>query len=125
MEVQNKSDAIFKELTGIILDKDFDKAQQSFFEKNYDQFEDTEENKLIYTQIYESFVELLEQLIVVKLEVNFTSDEIDNFYASFVENMPKYEEQDPVAVNSLFSFIDFDKFKKSILIYKADRDSSA
>jgi ADP-ribosylation factor 2-binding protein len=53
MEGQNKSDAIFKELTTIILDKDFDKAQQSFFEKNYDQFEDTEENKLIYTQIYE------------------------------------------------------------------------
>jgi hypothetical protein len=57
-------------------------------------------------------------VIVVKLEVNFSSDEIDQFYATFKDNMAKYEAEDPVAVNSLFSFIDFDKFKKSILLYK-------
>ena len=49
MDSSSKSDAIFKQLTTIILDKDFDDAQQQFFEKNYEEFEDTEENKLIYT----------------------------------------------------------------------------
>lgn len=53
--------------------------------------------------------------------MNHSSDDIDEFYGSFVENMPRYEAEDPVTVNSLFSFIDFDKFKTSILQYKADR----
>lgn len=47
--------------------------------------------------------------------MNHSSDDIDEFYGSFVENMPRYEAEDPVTVNSLFSFIDFDKFKTSIL----------
>ena len=90
-------------------------------EKNYDQFEDTEENKLIYTQIYEQFVELLENIIVVKLEVKFKTEEIDTFYETFVDNMAKYEAEDALTVNSLFSFINFEKFKESILLYKKDR----
>jgi len=56
-------------------------------EKNYDQFEDTEENKLIYTQIYEQFVSLLENIIIVKLELKFKSEDIDDFYTTFVDNM--------------------------------------
>ena len=39
--------------------------------------------------------------------------------------MAKYEAEDAVTVNSLFSFIDFNKFKESILLYKKDRDDSA
>jgi|TARA_B110001450_G_C17424201_1_gene401142 ADP-ribosylation factor 2-binding protein len=53
MQAGNTSDEIFQELKTIIFDKEFETAQHAFFEKNYDQFEDTEENKLIYTQIYE------------------------------------------------------------------------
>ena len=123
-EQQSKSDAIFQELRIIIQDKEFELAQRAFMEKNYDQFEDTEENKLIYTQIYEQFVSLLENIIVVKLEQKFQSDDVDNFYATFVENIAKYEAEDAVTVNSLFSFIDFNKFKESILLYKKDRDDS-
>ena len=123
-EQQSKSDAIFQELRIIIQDKEFELAQRAFMEKNYDQFEDTEENKLIYTQIYEQFVSLLENIIIVKLEQKFQSDDVDNFYATFVENIAKYEAEDAVTVNSLFSFIDFNKFKESILLYKKDRDDS-
>lgn len=35
--------------------------------------------------------------------------------------MPKYEIEDSITVNSLFSFIDFEKFKESILLYKKDK----
>ena len=58
--MQDKSDAIFQELREIIYDKDFLQAQDDFFEKHHQEFEDTEENKLSYTQIYEQFVSLLE-----------------------------------------------------------------
>lgn len=108
----------------IIYDKEFELAQRAFMEKNYDQFEDTEENKLIYTQIYEQFVSLLENIIIVKLELKFKSEDIDDFYTTFVDNMKQYEAEDAVTVNSLFSFIDFEKFKESILLYKKDRDNS-
>lgn len=80
---------------------------------------------MIYTQIYEQFVSLLENIIIVKLEVKFSSEDIDNFYATFGDNMAKYEAEDAVTVNSLFSFIDFNKFKESILLYKKDRDESS
>ena len=59
--------------------------------------------------------------MIAKLEQNHSSDDIDNFYASFVENVPKYEIEDPVTVNSLFSFIQFDKFKEAILKYGSDK----
>ena len=121
---QSSSNAIFQELRTIIYDKEFELAQRAFMEKNYDQFEDTEENKLIYTQIYEQFVSLLENIIIVKLELKFKSEDIDDFYTTFVDNMKQYEAEDAVTVNSLFSFIDFEKFKESILLYKKDRDNS-
>jgi hypothetical protein len=57
----------------------------------------------------------------VKLEVKFKSEDIDTFYETFVDNMPKYEIEDSITVNSLFSFIDFEKFKESILLYKKDK----
>lgn len=68
---------------------------------------------------------LLENIIIVKLEVKFKSEDIDTFYETFVENMQKYEAEDSMAVNSLFSFIDFEKFKESILLYKKDRVDAA
>ena len=43
------SDQIFQELRTIIFDKEFELAQRAFIEKNYHEFEDTEENKLVYT----------------------------------------------------------------------------
>jgi len=42
---------------------------------------------LIYTQIYEQFVSLLENIIIVKLELKFKSEDIDDFYTTFVDNM--------------------------------------
>lgn len=39
--------------------------------------------------------------------------------------MPKYEAEDALTVNSLFSFINFEKFKESILLYKKDRVDAA
>ena len=49
------------------------------------------------------------------------TEEIDTFYETFVDNMAKYEAEDALTVNSLFSFINFEKFKESILLYKKDR----
>lgn len=60
----------------------------------------------------------------MKLEVKFKTEDIDKFYETFVDNMAKYEAEDALTVNSLFSFINFEKFKESILLYKKDRVDS-
>ena len=60
----------------------------------------------------------------MKLEVKFKTEDIDTFYETFVDNMAKYEAEDALTVNSLFSFINFEKFKESILLYKKDRVDS-
>ncbi len=35
---------------------DFQNLQQAFLEKNYHEFEDTEENKFVYTDIHKEYV---------------------------------------------------------------------
>jgi hypothetical protein len=86
--------------------------------KNQDKFEDTEENKLEYTNIYTEYVYILEQMIEANLLAKFTSDQIEGFYSTFKDNLHKYEKLNPEVVDSLFAFIDFEKFKKNILMSK-------
>lgn len=53
---------------------DFAQAQDDFFEKNQDKFEDTEENKLEYTNIYTEYVYILEQVIEINLKDKYTDE---------------------------------------------------
>ena len=54
------SEKIFTAISDLITQDDFAKSQMEFFEKNKDKFEDTEENKLEYTNIYTEYVYILE-----------------------------------------------------------------
>ena len=89
-----------------------------FFEKNKDKFEDTEENKLEYTNIYTEYVYILEEMIEANLKEKYTNEQIEAFYASFKDNLSNYEKINPEVVDTLFGFIDFEKFKKAILLQK-------
>ena len=109
---------IFKDIASLVTTTEFSKAQDDFFEKNQDKFEDTEENKLEYTNIYTEYVYILEEVIEINLKDKYTDEQIEAFYASFGEKMPLYKQINPTVVDSLFDFIDFEKFKKSILISK-------
>ena len=50
-------------MRGILISPDFHTAQMSFMTSNIDKFDENEENKLEYTAIYESYVEIIESLI--------------------------------------------------------------
>ena len=61
----------------------------------------------------------MEQIIEAKLKENGTTDdEIQNFYTSFKDNLKVYEEIDMETVDVLFGFVDFEKFKEKLNIYK-------
>lgn len=109
---------IFKDIASLVTTTEFSKAQDDFFEKNQDKFEDTEENKLEYTNIYTEYVYILEEVIEINLKDKYTDEQIEAFYGSFAQKMPEYKQINPTVVDSLFDFIDFEKFKKSILISK-------
>ena len=51
---------IFKDIADLITQSDFISTQSDFISKNNHVFEETEENKLEYTQIYSDYVYILE-----------------------------------------------------------------
>jgi len=63
---------IFKMVSEIVQDDEFTNAQNAFFDKNKEPFEETEENKLEYTQIFEQYVTILEEIIAVKLKEKYS-----------------------------------------------------
>jgi len=86
--------------------------------KNCETFEDTEENKLEYTNVYTEYVHILDQMIDAQLKTTFSDAELESFYVGFKDHMPQYEQINPEVVDNLFGFLDFDKFKKAMLSFK-------
>ena len=50
----------------LILDQEFQTMQQDFLEKYYTEFEDTEENKFIYTDIHKEYVSMIKVFLCIK-----------------------------------------------------------
>lgn len=67
----------------------------------------------------------MERTIEAKLvqQYNFTDDQLNDFYTSFPDKKADYEKRNENTVNSLYSFIDFDKFKSDMLEMKKSMDS--
>jgi hypothetical protein len=116
--MQDQDTQIFLGIADLISQADFKSSCDEFYQKNQDKFEDTEENKLEYTNIYTEYVYILEQMIEANLLEKFSNDQIEAFYGTFKDNLARYEKLNPEAVDTLFSFVDFDAFKKNILLSK-------
>lgn len=115
---QAKNMAIFKDISEYVLAPEFSEAQMTFFEKIKDKFDESEENKLEYTSIFEEYVYILENIIDSKLKANHTEVELEAFYIHFKDNYQIYEPQNSDTVEVLFGFTEFTKFKEAVLKYK-------
>ena len=58
-----KFDRFIEQLQEIVIEKEFENLRNTLFEKYCGIFEDSEENKLIYTDIFKEYVEKLETYI--------------------------------------------------------------
>ncbi|XP_044290240.1 ADP-ribosylation factor-like protein 2-binding protein isoform X2 [Varanus komodoensis] len=71
VSISSPSDAEFDAVVGyledIIMDDGFQLIQRNFMDKYYQEFDDTEENKLIYTPIFNEYICLVEKYIEEKL----------------------------------------------------------
>lgn len=78
-----------------------------FVDKNYGVFDEEEENKHEYKQIYEDYVSIMEKNIESNLLKTFSEAEIGEFLTTFKDKMESYEYENSDTVDVLFSFIDF------------------
>lgn len=67
----NKFDQIVGTLQEILLDEKFEQLQKKFCNEHCMHFEATEENKLIYTDIFKKYQEVVESYVVQVSSLNF------------------------------------------------------
>ncbi|XP_077687244.1 ADP-ribosylation factor-like protein 2-binding protein isoform X1 [Eretmochelys imbricata] len=126
VSISSPSDAEFDAVVGyledIIMDDDFQLIQRSFMDKHYQEFEDTEENKLIYTSIFNEYICLVEKYIEEKL-----LDRIPGFsMAAFTMSLQQHKDEMAGDIfDMLLTFTDFLAFKEMFLDYRAARPAES
>ncbi|CAN9498696.1 unnamed protein product [Ophioblennius macclurei] len=103
----------------IIMEDDFQLCQQSFMEKHYTEFEDSEENKLSYTPIFNEYVNLLEKHLEQQLVERIPGFHMNTFIQMFMQHKDKVSED---ILNMLLTFTDFVAFKEMFLDYRAEKE---
>ena len=111
---------VFQTITALLTDHEFQQAQIEFMEKHCSIFEDTDENKLEYSPLYEEFIKLTEDAIEahVKEKLEISHDEIEAFYKALKDDPSKIKACEAVnkdTVDHLYTLIDFAKFKQQML----------
>ncbi|KAM3861130.1 ADP-ribosylation factor-like protein 2-binding protein [Diretmus argenteus] len=100
-----------------IMENEFLQLHQSFMEKHYLEFDDSEENKLSYTPIFNEYVNLLEKHLEQQLMERIPGF---NMNAFIVLVMQHKDEVDKGIFDILLSFTDFMAFKEMIVYYRTD-----
>lgn len=102
--------AIFKQIADILTDPEFNEALSAFYAANHPKFDEAEENKLEYKNIYEEYITITEKVIEEKLMVNhgIDNDAFKAFLEDFKVNKAAYEADDAETVDALYVMIDFE-----------------
>ncbi|GFT86488.1 ADP-ribosylation factor-like protein 2-binding protein [Trichonephila clavipes] len=112
-------DTIIGYIEDIIIDPSFSKLQHNFMEKHYEIFEECEENKLEYMDIFNLYTELIEKHIEKSLLKQIPGFSMKEFLKDIIN---KQSELDGDVFDMLVSFTDFISFKEMFLDYKAAKD---
>ncbi|XP_074769307.1 ADP-ribosylation factor-like protein 2-binding protein [Athene noctua] len=121
--VSSPSDAEFDAVVGcledIIMNDDFQLIRRTFMEKHYQEFDDSEENKLVYTSIFNEYISLVEKYVEEKL-----LDRIPGFnMAAFTMSLQQHKDEMTGDIfDMLLTFTDFLAFKEMFLDYKAEKE---
>ncbi|KAF3817813.1 hypothetical protein GH733_013100 [Mirounga leonina] len=97
-------------------DAEFQLLQRNFMDKYYQEFEDTEENKLTYTPIFNEYISLVEKYIEEQL-----LERIPGFnMAAFTTTLQHHKDEVAGDIfDMLLTFTDFLAFKEMFLDYRA------
>jgi len=115
-------DASFDKTVGvlqdIVLDDSFQASLNGFCAQNCHHFEDSEENKLIYTELFSKYSELIEGLLETKLKEAIPGFSMQDFLAELSKRGEG--EIDDAVFDLLLSLGDFDSFKQAMLAEKSE-----
>ncbi|NXQ80901.1 AR2BP protein, partial [Nyctibius grandis] len=121
--ISSPSDAEFDAVVGcledIIVDDGFQLIQRTFMEKHYQEFDDSEENKLIYTSIFNEYISLIEKYIEEKLLARIPGFDMTAFTMSLQQHK---DEMAGDIFDMLLTFTDFLAFKEMFLDYRAEKE---
>jgi len=76
MDGSNSSLNIFNDLCDLVTQADFQNAQVEFLQQHAPKFENTDENKLEYTEIHSQYVYILDEVIEANMKKKYSDDEI-------------------------------------------------
>ncbi|CAH2324569.1 ADP-ribosylation factor 2-binding [Pelobates cultripes] len=123
LSISSPKDAEFDSVVGhleeIIMDDEFQLLQRGFMDKYYNEFEDTEENKLTYTPIFNEYICLVEKFIEEQLLLRIPTFNMNAFTASLQSHQQEIAGD---IFDILLTFTDFLAFKEMFLDYKAEKE---
>ncbi|XP_033997615.1 ADP-ribosylation factor-like protein 2-binding protein isoform X2 [Trematomus bernacchii] len=112
-------DAVVGSIEDIIMEEEFQQLQQNFMDKHYLEFDDSDENKLSYTSIFNEYVDLLEKHLEQQLLERIPTFNMN----SFIELLMQHKEEVPGDIfDMLLTFTDFAAFKEMFLEYRAEKE---
>lgn len=115
----NKFDAIVGALEDLLISPEFEEVQSNFGLAHSGVFEEDGENKLVYTQIFEQYSNLLEEEISTHL-----CEAVEGFdMMEFVGMLnARKDELNGEVFDMMLTLTEFDSFKELMLSYKENAD---
>uniref|UniRef100_A0A8C9LZS4 ADP-ribosylation factor-like protein 2-binding protein n=1 Tax=Piliocolobus tephrosceles TaxID=591936 RepID=A0A8C9LZS4_9PRIM len=114
-----KFDAVVGSIEAVIMDPEFQVWQRNFVDKYYQEFEDTEENKLTYTPIFNEYLSWVEKYIEEQVLEQIPEFNIVTFTATLEHH--KDEVADDI-FDMLVTFTNLLAFKEMFLDYRAEKE---
>ena len=113
-----KFDLFAEALQEIVIEDSFEKKQNDFCEKYYKVFEEKDENKLEYTNIFNEYTKTMEEFLEKELGKRVKEYKVDEFYKLLESKKFKIDEQ---LLDTLLDLSEFTSFKQMMLSYKRDK----
>lgn len=111
----NKFDEIVGALEDLLISPEFEEVQSNFGRAHCNVFEESGENKLVYTQIFEEYSNLLEDAISTHLSAAVEGFDMMEFVGML--NARK-DELNGEVFDMMLTLTEFDSFKELMLSYK-------
>ncbi|KAJ3153363.1 ADP-ribosylation factor-like protein 2-binding protein [Geranomyces michiganensis] len=118
----NKFDAVVGELEDMLMDPYFIKLHDTYLADHCAEFSDNEENKLIYTEIFHDYVNLIEKFIDKRLKARLEWFSMPTFLQMLKTRKDSLEGD---VFDVLSSLADFDAFKDLMLSYKQEQEGTS
>mmetsp|Transcript_29403 Transcript_29403/g.65835 ORF Transcript_29403/g.65835 Transcript_29403/m.65835 type:complete len:209 (+) Transcript_29403:78-704(+) len=112
-------DAAVGAIEGVLLDPGFVQLQASFCDVHCDEFDDTDENKLSYTPVFEQYTAAVESYLSKRVGEEIEGFDLDAF-GRLVSARPQEEVTGDV-FDLLLSLGDFAEFKDLMLAHKREK----